>query len=246
YIGESLLLYGEFSRDETNDLVAMVDDKSVVLDVGANIGCLTLPLAKKAAKVYAFEPQRLPFQMLCANLAMNNIENVVALPHAVGAAPDRIRIEPIKWEGVFNSGGTPLAASVKGDLTDIITIDSLELERCDLIKVDVEGQEIDVLTGAEKTIRDFRPILFVEADRERFTPLLIELLKKYGYQPYWHITPLYSPQNHQGNQFNKWEGTVSINMLCIPHGRTVPFEISQVVEAIDGDTFTKLKQRMRE
>src|SRR3954467_11045049 len=76
YVGRSLDLYGEFSQGEVELFAKIVRSGDVVLDVGANIGAHTLFFAQSTAPlggVIAFEPQRLVFQTLCANMAINSI-----------------------------------------------------------------------------------------------------------------------------------------------------------------------------
>src|SRR6185503_18246577 len=81
YIGRSLELYGEFSPSERELLGQLVKPGGVLVEVGANIGAHTIALARACApgKLYAFEPQQRVFQVLCANLALNGVTNVVAL-----------------------------------------------------------------------------------------------------------------------------------------------------------------------
>ena len=81
YIGRSLDLYGEYSEGEIDLFGQIVQPGQVVVEVGANIGAHTVFLAHRsgpAARVLAFEPQRIVFQTLCANLALNSITNVDA------------------------------------------------------------------------------------------------------------------------------------------------------------------------
>jgi FkbM family methyltransferase len=236
FIGASLLHYGEYAPVETDHLLALVDSTSIVIDVGANIGCLTVPLAKKAHGVWAFEPQRLSFQMLCANLALNDLENVIARPQAVGAKAASLRLKQVTWNRTVNSGNSELKADGSGDPTDVVALDSLGLQRCDLIKIDVEGLEAEVLEGARATLARCRPTLFLEADRPDRTPALIALVKSLGYRPYWDNTPLFSPNNFHRNQHNLWKNTFSFNLLCIPAEKPTPDPFGALPEARDGDT----------
>jgi FkbM family methyltransferase len=243
WIGGSLLYYGEYAPMETARLISLVDAQSVVLDIGANIGCLTLPLAKKARRVWAFEPQRLPFQLLCANLALNDVENVVARPQAVGAQAGRMNLRQVNWDNPVNSGGTPLQEDAEqGESTDIVAVDNLALARCDLIKVDVEGGEIDVLAGAKATIAACRPVLYLEADRAESAPALIARVKALGYRPLWDVTPLFSKTNFNRNRYNLFAGASSYNLLCLPADRPTPERFARLPEARDGDTHRTIAQ----
>ena len=89
YVGQSCLLYGEFSGDEVDFLSALVGPGSVVIDGGANVGAVTLPLAKRVGEfglVVAIEPQRLTFQALCATVSTNHLTNVRTEHAALGKA----------------------------------------------------------------------------------------------------------------------------------------------------------------
>ena len=87
YITRSIELYGEFSGREWKLFEQLVEPGQTVVESGANIGAHTVPLARRCAPgpLYAFEPQQRVFQALCANLALNDITNVVASPDACGA-----------------------------------------------------------------------------------------------------------------------------------------------------------------
>src|SRR5258707_14359705 len=90
YVGRSLDLYGEFSEGEVGLFRQLVKPGDLVLDVGANIGTHTLFFSQRigaTGRVLAFEPQRIVFQTLCANLAINSATNVWCYPHAVGGEP---------------------------------------------------------------------------------------------------------------------------------------------------------------
>src|SRR6186997_961635 len=81
FVGRSLARYGEYSHDETVLFEQVVKPGWVVVEAGANIGTHTLALSRLAGasgQVHAFEPQRLVFQTLCANLALNHCTNVYA------------------------------------------------------------------------------------------------------------------------------------------------------------------------
>src|SRR2546421_9260159 len=72
YIGRSLDRYGEYSEGEIELFSQLIKPNDVVIDVGANIGAHTLWFAQRTLPdgiVIAFEPQRLVFQTLCANMA---------------------------------------------------------------------------------------------------------------------------------------------------------------------------------
>ena len=71
YVGRAFRELGQYSGEEVSLLCSLLEPDSVVVEAGAHIGTMTVPMAKKCAVIFAFEPQRLVFQMLCANLALN-------------------------------------------------------------------------------------------------------------------------------------------------------------------------------
>ena len=220
YIGRSYEVYGEMNEFEVQVQRALFAPGDVVLDVGANIGANTVPLARHAGpygRVVAFEPQRLMHQMLCANLALNALTIVVALWSAVGAEPGQIRVPPINYDAMGNFGGVSLGGEI-GEPVGVTTIDALALERCRLIKIDVEGMELDVLHGAAGTLARLKPRLFFENNRQDKSPALLAYLLGLDYRLYWHITPLFNPDNFRGQQHNLWPNIYSIDVLGLPPG----------------------------
>jgi hypothetical protein len=118
YIGRSLDLYGEFSEGEVELFRQVLQAGDVVIDVGANGGAHTLFFARHVGLrggVLAFEPQRLPFQTLCANMALNHVTNVWCFPPAVGAAHGAIAAPALDPLARNNFGGLGLAGHAAGE-----------------------------------------------------------------------------------------------------------------------------------
>ena len=111
YVGRSLKLYGEFSYGEAELFGHIVHPGDVVVEAGANIGAHTVRLAQLTGPegfVYAFEPQRLVFQLLAGNIAINSLENVDCRRACVGAQ-DGEAVVPALNPGVeHNWGGVSL------------------------------------------------------------------------------------------------------------------------------------------
>jgi FkbM family methyltransferase len=218
YIGKSLELYGEFSEAEIDLFRQIVQPGAVVVEVGANIGTHTLFFARQvghSGAVIAFEPQRIVFQCLCANMALNSVTNVECRQQAVGAAPGEIRVPTLDPWREQNYGGLSVEGWQQGEPTPMVTIDGLNLSRCALIKIDVEGMERAVLEGATQTIACCKPLLYVENDRREKSAELVRTIDSLGYAMYWHAPPLFNPKNFRQSATNVFGNTVSINMLCV-------------------------------
>jgi hypothetical protein len=113
YIGRSFTEYGEYSEGEVELFRQCLRPGDVALDVGADLGAHTLPLAQivgPGGTVFAFEPQRILFQILCGNVALNELTNVHALPVAVGRAAGRAKVPALDYRGATNFGGVSLGS----------------------------------------------------------------------------------------------------------------------------------------
>lgn len=236
-IGRSLELYGEFAEGENRVMARLTQPGDTVVDVGANLGTVTLPLARRVGpegRVYSFEPQRQVFQCLCATLALNGIGNVQAWPLAVGAEPGVARIAP---PASANLGAARLVNDGQGETVRVVTLDSLQLQACALIKVDVEGMEYDVLRGSADTIGRARPAIYAEAKKGAGTTKVIAWLQERDYDLYWHFAAFFSAENFRRRKDNLFVGSDGktginmgdINLLAIPRERDLKSDLPKIV-----------------
>ena len=141
YLGRSLDLYGEFSEGECDVFRQLIQPGWTVLELGANIGSHTVFLAKRvgpSGRVVAFEPQRIVFQTLCANLALNSILNVECYQKAVGQQAGSLIVPPLDYTVDNNFGGLGLGTYTTGESVPLVAIDDLNLNACHFIKIDIE------------------------------------------------------------------------------------------------------------
>lgn len=223
YVGQSLQLFGEFSPGEMDLYRFLLSPGDVVVEVGANLGALTVPIAQcvgDTGVVIAYEPQRVTYQALCGNLALNSLPNVVAHNNAVGAAVGATHCPAVTLSAPDNVGGVEMDASKPPNVA-VTTLDTDlgQLPRLALLKIDVEGMEVDVLRGAEALIQRTQPIIVAEVDREGKKELTLAWLRNHGYQLYDHQPPLWVEDNWRGiTDLNPWPGVVSFNVLALPAG----------------------------
>ena len=222
YLGRSIIKYGEFSEIEWRALDQLIKPGSVVIEAGANMGAFTVPIAKKAGRnglVYAFEPQLMVFQQLCANLALNDLVNVQAFNAGCGDESKWMPIVRPNPAAEENYGGFSLKALQGGSMVKIRVEkldDAIDPPRLNLIKADVEGMEPEVLRGASGLIAEFRPVLYVEAHNPDESPVLIRLLHEMEYDLWWHLPLMYSAGNHTGDADNIFGNITSKNILGVP------------------------------
>lgn len=220
YVSRALALYGEYCAAEADMFRQLVRPGDTVVEVGANIGSHSVMLARLCApgRFFAFEPQRRVFQLLCTNLTINGIRNAHAYPDALGDADGEARMPEMDFTAPGNFGGISVNDARSGESVAIRVrrLDSLDLDALHFLKIDVEGWEANVLSGASKSIRRFQPILYIENDRMEKQGALITQIAAMGYSLYWHVAPLYRPDNFNGVAQDVLGNTASLNMLCLP------------------------------
>jgi FkbM family methyltransferase len=155
------------------------------IDVGAHIGIYAVRAAvelRGRGRVLAFEPNPNARKQLVENLALNGCENAIVVPAAVAASTGRAYLHvPASDDPSFSSlegGRFAEGAPLQVDTT---TVDDAVAEhglRPSAMKIDVEGMELEVLRGAERTLADARPLLIVEVS-EQSAPEVERLLGGY-------------------------------------------------------------------
>jgi FkbM family methyltransferase len=186
-VGIQLLNDGVYSEAEielTGKLLTLrlqyFGDGVIAVDCGANIGIHTIDWARLMTgwgRVIAIEAQERVYYALAGNIAINNCFNATALHAAVAESNGILRIPTLDHQRPASFGSLELKKRPETEAigqpvnygddtgTDVrmITLDSLNLPRCDLIKIDVEGMEASVIAGAAATISKHLPIIMVES-----------------------------------------------------------------------------------
>ena len=181
YIGRSIETYGYWAQDDITTIqqileILLIDKKQVLFyDVGANIGTHSIALAKlfgDRIRVRAFEAQRQMYYILCGNVAINGLDNVICELAAVSDVQNHtMPIQTPDYNTVNNFGGLELVPALHSDnqqmsKTNMEWVSTVKLdsyhEEVDFIKMDIEGMEHLALAGASQLIKDNKPICFVE------------------------------------------------------------------------------------
>lgn len=203
-IGESLRLYGEWAEKEIEFLLNFVPEGGSVLDIGSFIGTHALAFASKVGPdgaVQSFEPQPASYAVLYENCTSNGLKNIVCNNAFVSDSEGNIALEEMEPESHINFGG--LSASVTGTKTArMMTVDGLALDRCDFMKIDVEGFEHTVLRGAPVTIQKFKPVIYAEINSLEAAVPSLKILQEYGYACFVHAVDAFNPDNLFGSTEN--------------------------------------------
>lgn len=168
-ITQQLIKYGAHCRNELVMLLQYVEKGDVVIDVGANIGTFSIPLAKKVGrygKVYAFEGNDDAYKILIKNIELNKCsDNIEAICAVVSRR--RGNFKKITRQGNLGATKFRLDSSGVGENIKTVALDSWFQNEginnhINLIKIDAEGMDGDVLLSGNILIREHKPIVYME------------------------------------------------------------------------------------
>lgn len=201
-VGYFLLRDGSYAKDEVSLIKQLLELHKqyfgtgvVAIDGGANIGVHTLEYAKCMkdwGSVISFEAQETVYYALCGNIVMNNLTNVKCKLNALGDVCGTIDIPVVDYSKNSSFGSIEIIDRknhefvgqsldyTKGNTIPLVTIDSLNLDRLDFVKLDIEGMEVQVLNGMKNTLKRHKPMLMIEVIKSDNVAIL-EFIDSYGY-----------------------------------------------------------------
>ncbi|MDB9739470.1 FkbM family methyltransferase [Candidatus Pelagibacter sp.] len=168
----SIFLFGT-SEKKINNLKKLFksNEKLIIIDIGANIGSISLPLAKmfNKSKIFAIEPTNYAFKKLTKNLNLNeDLKKIISLNQIFLSKKNK----PVKvWSSWNFNNNTNKHKQHLGTLHSIKResymslnnfINFKKIKKVDFIKLDVDGHELDVLKSGEKFLKNKKPIIFIE------------------------------------------------------------------------------------
>jgi FkbM family methyltransferase len=162
-----LLINGSYEPQVQDLILRTLQPGGAFLDVGANIGTFTIPAARRvgpSGRVVAIEGSPSVFSVLQKNIVLNDASNVQLVPAAAAASNHNVTFYPAPADH-FGMGSRAPQFNATPITIPSVTLDSLvknfNLPSVDLIKIDVEGFELDVLKGALELLKTERPPLVV-------------------------------------------------------------------------------------
>lgn len=198
--GQWLLDHGNTSTIEAANCYNSIKEYSepIIFDIGANIGTFTTWMARAFpnGKIYSFEPQRAVFQMLSGNAAINNLYNVYTYNIGLGKENTKVEFDEPNYFQKNDFGTFSLVENIITEKTKnkiVVQIQTLDwfleyykVPKVHLLKIDVEGMDLDVLSGGYNTIKKHLPVIFIEHcdNRKSIIDPIKEFLDQfdYGYQ----------------------------------------------------------------
>lgn len=169
-LGLMLRTKGEFEPTQTKSFIKSIKKGNTVFDIGANVGyysVLASKLVGKNGKVFAFEPDPQSLKLLYKNIGINKCKNIIVVKSALSNHNGKL----ILTQDSSNPGESSLTLFKKGKkiLVDVLTLDKFiktqKIKTIDVIKMDVEGAELNILRGGLKTLQNNKKLkIFVECN----------------------------------------------------------------------------------
>jgi FkbM family methyltransferase len=237
-VSNSLILYGEYADAEVQILSRYLDETSLYVDVGTNIGYHAIAIHKQTnCPVIGFEPHPNHFVVAALNC---NEKNIQLIHSAVGSKKGTMTIKDFDTtqEGNFGEVGV----STEGVEVNVVKLDDVNLPTCTVMKIDVEGFELEVLKGATKIIKQHRPVIMYEALDIKEWEACHKFMKDKKYKQYWiavknkPVAPTFKEE--EADPFNN---TGVTNILCVPEEKEQP---NDLVEVVTGEQFVDCLNRM--
>ena len=199
-VGFQLLNTSSFDQSEVDFALGLLSLRRqyfgagvVAFDCGANVGVHTIEWAKHMhgwGSVIAIEAQERIYYALAGNVAINNCLNATAIWGAVGQSNEKIKVPVPDYLLPSSFGSLELKQNANNEYigqkidyseANMVsvqqrTIDAFDFQRLDFIKIDVEGMELDVLTGGVSVIQKHKPLMMIEiikSDRSQIETLLM-------------------------------------------------------------------------
>lgn len=178
-----ILNFGSYEPEDEEMSYKIINDGDAIFDIGAHIGWYTINFAQRfpRSKIYAFEPIKYTYDFLISNIERNNLKNVSAFNFGIGKKDETKEL-------YYFRGGSAIASienlisfqnakKIKCSLKSLDNLfEELKCASLDFIKCDIEGAELNMLIGGQRTIEKFLPIILIE--------LYEEWCKKCGYSSY--------------------------------------------------------------
>ena len=245
-IGRSLRLYGEWAQHELSILQSYVTPGATVVDVGANVGTHTLALSRwaKSGRVIAIEAQPVVSSILRINCRQNNCVNVQVI-NAICADAHGVFDFRFDYTQERNYGAVSFARrptdtwrrpfrwfqwrrGSNGVQVPITTLNELcRDEMVAVIKIDIEGMELDALRGADKLLTRCHPVLYFEQSTTTRLVETYDYLTAIGYRMFWLETHPFNRNNFRCLTENIWWRTET-GIIALPKWAQIPNDLVEV------------------
>jgi FkbM family methyltransferase len=192
----SIMTYLEIFKDKTHMKIPdfLGENDEIIIDLGGNEGYYALAMKKNnpKAKIVSIEPITETFKLLKKNIQSNNLKNVILINKAITSRTGKITFEIVPEVSAISSADIYLQGREWLDEKRIkkITVDSITLEnlckrlnikKIDLLKLDVEGAELEILKSSRKILMNTKKVV-IEYHNTKLKNKCINILQKLGFK----------------------------------------------------------------
>ncbi|MES2817919.1 MAG: FkbM family methyltransferase [Pseudomonadota bacterium] len=217
-ISDSLRRYGEWAQREIDLLRAFIGPGDAVVDAGAYLGTHTRAFSERVGPggvVYGFEPNAGSFSVLQRNAQAAPVSNIHLFNLGIGARSETRALH--LDDSLHNrASATMMASAGSGATVRVRALDDIGLARVNLMKVDVEGMELQLLRGAQQTIARYQPIIFLEINTLAGSLGFLPWAEQHGYLAYGVNVAAFNPDNHARAEANVFGSAREVGLLLIP------------------------------
>lgn len=187
-ISTEISINGYFEREQLEILDTLIKKKQIFIDIGANIGNHTLYFRNKFKKIYCFEPHPKIFKVLKLNT--EDYKNIRVFPLGISNSKNRLYFKPKKSN---NISGTNFKKEIKnkGRIVHFKKLDKIiNSKSISFVKIDVEGNEFDVLKSMNKNLLKNNMVIQLEFNPKEFSEenKIIKFLKEKGYENFYFFS----------------------------------------------------------
>ena len=232
-IGYSLQNYGEWGQVELDKILTLMRFGDHVIDVGANVGSYTLAFSRKVGetgKVIAFEAQNYLAKILEKSLLDNDVNNVLLVEMAVSDKEEVLYFKEPDYDAHINAGAVSLTSVKATNMRQVscVRLDDMQVTRCDLIKIDVEGMSDKVLDGAIEIIENFRPIIVLEVNDISEGLAISSKLSSLNYEQWLIVSSAFNPNNLMRNMNNPFGHAAEMAIIAVHSTRVGELELDKL------------------
>jgi len=212
-VGDALGWYGEYLQPQLDLLARIMRPGSTMMEVGAGIGAHAVFLGAmlgEAGHLFLYESRPVLQRILRQNLAANGVSNVTVMRRTLGNRSEEEGLEAV--------------------MPTTETLDELQLERLDWLKVGTSVAALDVLAGGSETLWRLRPLLFLAAQNEPGLRELVERAREFGYRCWRMETALFNPDNFNRRETDIYGGGKALALLGIPEEIDVDIALDECTE----------------
>lgn len=211
----------------TNFAKLVLKEGDVALDIGANLGYHTITMAElvgNTGMVCAFEPQRIIYQQLNANIFLNGLDNIYTFNVAVGDEFKTVYIDPPNYHNIIhmitNIGNTSINYNNGVQVEQIVL--NQDINKLNFIKLDIQGSELNALKGMSENIKKYKPYIFIEIESKQLLKFNVnpeDLIKYIKYELKYNLYRIYV--NDSSTKYNNY---MTDDFICIPNDIFFDFE----------------------